>query len=534
MSDVNVQAAQAEYSYDLVPYESQPFAQSQPDQTAAMAKLFGMSPVDPSKARVLELGCSAGGNIISLAARYPGMQVTGVELSRVEVEQGQKMIAEMGLKNIQIRQANILDVVKEKGQYDYIIAHGVYSWVPPHVQDAILQICGDQLSEHGIAYISYNVFPGWKMREVIREMMLFHAGGLTDPKAKLQQGRAILEYARKINSTDSAFGKLLAQEAELVMKANDYYLFHDHMEENNNPCYFKDFAARASSKKLAYLGEASLTDMAPQRFGGDIPQTLAMLSNGSILATEQYMDLFTNRMFRQTLLVKEQQAPKLVRALNPQSVRHLYFSATLTKDTAAPPEGSLGVYRDQHGRALTVGEPTMLALADALVEAQPFTVSVEDVISQLRKRGFGADQSDELLAEAIGSHVLTLLLQGMVKSYFKPQIPAVVADKPLAFAPARQAALDPTAVRANGIKSLPNRFHQASGLNEVQWTYLGMLDGQRTAAQVQDEFIKYFRDGRFTANQNGSPVTDESAVKRVVEEFCSAAQKDFVRLGLMV
>jgi methyltransferase-like protein/cyclopropane fatty-acyl-phospholipid synthase-like methyltransferase len=533
MADVNLQASHPEYSYDLVPYESQPFAQSQPDQTAAMAKLFGMSPVDPAKARVLELGCSAGGNIISLAARYPGMQVTGIELSRVEVEQGQRMIKELGLKNIEIRQANILDVAKEKAQYDYIIAHGVYSWVPEQVQDAILQICGDQLSENGIAYISYNVYPGWKMREVIREMMLFHAGGLTDPKAKLQQGRAILEYAKKINSSDSAFGKLLSQEADLVMKANDYYLFHDHMEENNNPCYFKDFATRAAVRKLAYLGEANLTDMAPQRFGGDIPQTLAMLSNGSILATEQYMDLFTNRMFRQTLLVRQEQASKLVRALNPQSVRHLHVSASLIKDTAPPPSGTLGVYRDQHGRTLTVGEASMQALADALVEAQPFTVSVDDTVALLRKRGYGADQSDELLAEAVGSHILTLLLQGMVKSYFKPQSPVTVGDKPLAFAPARQAALDPSAVRTNGIKSLPNRFHQASGLNEVQWTYLGMLDGKRTEAQVQQEFLQFFRDGRFTANQNGAAVTDESAVAKVVDEFCKAALKDFVRLGLM-
>ena len=142
-------------------------------------------------------------------------------------------------------------------------------------------------------------------------------------------------------------------------------------------------------------------------------------------------------------------------------------------------------------------------------------------------------EEEKILAEAIGSHILTLLLQGMVKNYYKPQLAVSLNDKPLAFAPARQVALDATAVRANGIKSLPNRFHQTSGLNEVQWTYLGMLDGKRTTAQVQEEFLKYFRDGRFTANQNGSPVTDDSSVSKVVDEFCKAALKDFVRLGLM-
>ena len=525
VKSVKEDAAQAKpYSYDLVPYESQPFAQSEPDAIAAMARLFGLSPVPPDKARVLELGCSAGGNIIPLAARYPGMKVTGIELSKVEATEGQETIKALGLKNITIRQADILDVLKEKNEYDYIIAHGVFSWVPEHVQEAILNICGQQLSDDGVAYISYNVYPGWKMREVIREMMLFHAGALTDPAVKLQQGRAILDYARKINSGDSAFGKLLAQEAEIVMKANDYYLFHDHMEENNRPCFFKDFVARGSKYGVVYLGEASLVDMAPQRFGGDIPQTLAMLSNGNILATEQYMDMFTNRMFRQTLLVKESAMPRINRAVSDKSVRHLHFTAELTRGT--PTEGALGVYTDRHGRTLTVREPVMLAVADSLLSHSPYTTSVDDIIALLRERKVGEGLADDVLAEAVGAQIITLLLQGLVKIRFSKKGLVGSAEKPRAFGPARHAL-------EKGARVVPNTFHSVSGVNDVQMFLLKTFDGNTTLAQAQEALAAKFKAGDFNATRDGQPITDPVALAELLKNVTASTVEDFSRSGLL-
>ena len=538
MAEVQVQAGSAPaqpYSYDLVPYESQPFAQSQPDQIAAMARLFGLSPVPPERARVLELGCSAGGNIIPLAARYPGMQVTGVELSKVEVDEGKATIAAMGLKNIEIRQANILDVAKEKKQYDYIIAHGVFSWVPEVVQEAILKLCGSQLSPDGVAYISYNVYPGWKMREVIREMMLYHAGKIEEPQAKLAQGRAILDYARKINNADSAFGKLLAQEADLAMRANDYYLFHDHMEENNRPCYFKDFAERSYKYGVTYLGEASLVDMAPQRFGGDIPQTLNMLSNGNIIATEQYMDFFTNRMFRQTLLVKDTVANKLSRALSGASVRHLHFVGSLTREAVTEDgksKGQLGTYRDANDRTLTVGEPIMLAVADALVDAQPFSASVDSMVTLLRNRKVVPEATtDDTLADAVGVQLLTLMLQGMVKTYYSPIVNPTVGDKPVAFAAARGLVGDAKVL--NRARTVPNVFHQISNVSDPQSALLALMDGSRTMEQLQAGMLARFKDGSFTASQDGQPVIDEAKLSGIVAQFCANTVKDFARSGLM-
>ena len=324
-------------NYDAVPYESFPFGQSHPARMAGMARLFGLAAPDIGKARVLELGCSFGGNLLPMALRYPDATFIGADLSEVQINYANKIKDELGAKNVTFRRANILDLAKESGQYDYIITHGVYSWIPPEVQDAMLELYGRQLSPEGVGYISYNVYPGWKMREVVREMMLFHVGHLTDTKTKLAQARAILQYAGKLHANNqAAFGRLMAEEANLLMRCSDSYIYHEHLEPNNRPCYFHQFVAAAARHKLAYLGESSLADMLPDRHGPDLANTARQISDGNIVACEQYVDLLTNRAFRQTLLVRAERSAAMKRALTAESFKGQHISAQLKIANPAP------------------------------------------------------------------------------------------------------------------------------------------------------------------------------------------------------
>ena len=151
--------------YDAVPYESHPFPQTAPEHLEAIAFVFGLDAPAPGGACVLELGCAAGGNLIPFAARHPGASASGVDLSSVQVGQGDVAIGQAGLSNVELRTFNIADIDAAFGKFDYIICHGVYSWVPAAVQQAILRVCSDNLSDKGVAYVSYNVYPGWKARE---------------------------------------------------------------------------------------------------------------------------------------------------------------------------------------------------------------------------------------------------------------------------------------------------------------------------------------------------------------------------------
>jgi cyclopropane fatty-acyl-phospholipid synthase-like methyltransferase len=178
-------------AYDAVAYISKPFPQTHPDNLATLATLFGLQPPPLDNCRVLELGCASGGNLIPMAVSLPGSTCVGIDLSANQIADGQKTLAALGLKNVQLKHLSILDIDESFGEFDYIICHGVYSWVPEDVQDKILSICAANLARDGVAYVSYNTFPGWHMRGMIRDMMCYHVS------ASPKRGRCSISWPKR-------------------------------------------------------------------------------------------------------------------------------------------------------------------------------------------------------------------------------------------------------------------------------------------------------------------------------------------------
>src|SRR5260370_37085826 len=142
-------------TYEEIPYSSNPFSYTHPDNLATVGMLMGMTPPSVERCRVLELGCAGGGNLIPMALALPESQFLGIDLSPRQIAMGQEVIDTLGLTNIKLRSMSIMDVKDDDGPYDYIICHGVYSWVPAEVQDKILTICNRNLGPTGVAYVSY-------------------------------------------------------------------------------------------------------------------------------------------------------------------------------------------------------------------------------------------------------------------------------------------------------------------------------------------------------------------------------------------
>lgn len=169
-------------SYDRVPYKSHPFRQSHPDRLAVIATLHGMSPPPIERARVLELGCASGGNLLPIADQFPEGTFLGLDLSSRQIQDGQRLIERAGLKNVELRHQDILTFDAPPESFDYILCHGVFSWVPDAVQRKILDICGKCLSPNGVAYVSYNTYPGWHMRGMVRDIMRYRAQFFDKPE----------------------------------------------------------------------------------------------------------------------------------------------------------------------------------------------------------------------------------------------------------------------------------------------------------------------------------------------------------------
>ena len=369
---------ESEPNYDQLPYPSLPIGYTQPGALAAIATLFGATPPDAAKAAVLELGCAAGGNLIPLAARFPACRFLGVDLSERHVKEANERIAKLGLKNIAIHQLDLTRARFDANAYDYIICHGVFSWVPRDAQDAIFRICSESLAPNGIAAVSYNVFPGWHMRRVVRDILLFHADPKASPADRVSRARAALNTIAQIVPGNSPYATLLRNEAKRLATAAASYIHGEFLVEHNAPCYFSEFAARAGQAGLSYLCDGELVTALPDYLSPAVAARVRELSGGNPISLQQYTDFFTGRPFRRSLLVRTANAPKPVLAVDPARARHLHFAADLKRKAGAT-SAVEAVFVDPKRQEIKVTDPVTIAALDRLAAAFPATLTVDEL-----------------------------------------------------------------------------------------------------------------------------------------------------------
>lgn len=312
--------------YSELGYKSMPFPYTTPATLEAYAALVGVSAPNPKTARVLELGATYGGNIISQALFNPDATFVGIELSQEQVEKGNEVIANAGLTNVSLVQSDIASIGSEIGTFDYIIAHGVYSWVDDGVKDALLRLIDEHLAEDGIAYVSYNTYPGWHTMEEVRQLMMFSNRDKAqfNHKEKVLHGKTIgsivgsqiLKYDNLKERNSKFLGALRS-----VMQKDEYYVGHDHLEPNNDPVYFYQFNDHLEAHKLAYLCDADLTLSMVRSFDADIADTLDKLALNDHVAQEQYLDFMLDTTFRKSIICKAKHAESVTYDMgNPELV----------------------------------------------------------------------------------------------------------------------------------------------------------------------------------------------------------------------
>ena len=299
--------------YKELGYKSYPFPFTTPAYLEAYGTLVGLKPPMAKTARVLELGATYGGNIISQAVHNPEATFVGIELSQDQVEKGNKIISDAKLDNVSLLQGDILNFDESLGNFDYIIAHGFYSWISDEMKDKLLDIISNHLADNGIAYVSYNTYPGWHTMEEVRQLMLFANRGYDEltHKEKVLRGKTvgslvgaqILNYDNLKERNSKFLGALRS-----VMQKDDYYVGHDHLEPHNDPCYFYQFNDHLKAHNLTYVCDADLTLSMVRTYDDSIADKLEKLAPNSQADQEQYLDFILDTTFRKSIICKESAA----------------------------------------------------------------------------------------------------------------------------------------------------------------------------------------------------------------------------------
>ena len=460
--------------YDRLPYPSMPFTDTQPAHLAALAALFGITAPEVGCARVLELGCASGGNIIPLAMRFPHARFTGVDLSRRHIDDGGKRIAALALANIRLQQADLTTLDLAGQRFDYVICHGVFSWVPKPTQEAILRLYREILAPNGVATISYNVLPGWHLRMVVRDLCLHYAGTEGTPRHRVARARAALDRVAETSDATEPYGLLLRNEALRLKNVPASYILGEFLAPDNTPCTVRDFIDRVAGHGLDYLCEVDLCAAVPNILEPSVRDRIASIAGASRTAVEQHIDFLTGRLFRRSVLVRRRPAASPQRVLSPDPLDKLHISSPIQLN-AAQSNDQQSVFTDGRARPVTVTNPAVGEAIARLAAAFPATLTMEELLA-----GPGSDPDARAQIEArIRQGVFAMVVAGRASvSVLRLRVGRATDERPTAWAVARAEA-------ASGQPWITSLRHVGMPAHPVLTTLLPHLDGTNDRAALR-------------------------------------------------
>ena len=484
--------------YDAVAYAAQSNALSHPDHMAVVATLFGLEPADVATCRVLELGCSDGANLLPMAANLPNASFVGCDLSPRAIAAARSAVAELGLSNVALFEGDLSALPEALGDFDYMIAHGVYSWVPASVRDAMFTLAQRRLKRNGILFVSYNVYPGCHVRQAVWESLRFHIEHIEGAPARLGAARAFAAALAEPGTTQNPIDALLRQEFKRIAQVTDSALYHDDLAEPNDPVYFREFATHAARYDLRFVAEAKLsttaadTSPAMQRFFGGRGR----------LEREQLLDLAQLRRFRQSLLSRADSATGFAIAHERVALMRIGASVSLMRAAA---EGKPIV--DPEDAPAGDEAKVLQSLFEWMIAIAPETLPVSEIAARL-----AWPQAAPGTPRALDAILTDACVRGSLRpTLHPPPLVAVAGDRPKATAYARWQA-------GHGI-AITNLQHETMQVRDASaLRLLRLLDGSRTRGELA------------TAMADALPGGEPPRVAQRIDEYLA----QFGKLALLV
>ena len=443
-----------------------------------------MAPAPVRHCRVLEIGCAGGANLVSMAFGLPESTFVGIDLSARQIAAAQAFADELGLTNVDLRAMDLMDVTSELGSFDYVIAHGLHSWVPAHVREQLFVVCRDNLAPHGVASVSHNTLPGWHMLGIVRDMMRYRTRHVSDPaeRARLARPMLVRLHAATPASDRSAFASFIATYVKVRFGRfggheawEDSTLLHDELGEFNDPVYLHELVEQASGFGLQYLADAKH----PQTPASDLPPATARLLGelaGDVIEQEQYLDFARHRTFRRTLLCHD--AVTLDRDSRVAALGELHVTAWPLDDEAGDDPVTV------------TDDPLTVAALELLRDMAPQPVLVRALLADACRRAGGMEPDAAALV-----HLSAGLLAAAASDAGGVQLRA---DSPsITVQPSERPCLSPVArCQLRHAPFVSTLLHEQLELRGLDVAVASLLDGRRTRDDLRAELLAQVDSGR--------------------------------------
>lgn len=423
-----------EFAYDSLPYSNNVFAQTHPDGLCASAKLFGLAAPEVEKSRVLEIGCGNGMNLISHAYGLPKAEFVGIDLAKSHIDYANNSVSELGLKNIEFRQIDLMEMsAGEFGKFDYIIAHGLFSWIPPAVREKTLSIYREMLGENGVGFLSYNTYPGWFYTRMVSEIGKIHTQDIEKPLEKIQRAKEFIKFLGENTVQKDVYKFILQNEFYNLENKDAAAIFHDNLSGINQPFYFYEFAEMLAENGFQFLAEAELFSMFLHNSTPEAKRFLEEIDD--FIWRQQYLDFLKGRSFRQTLFCRKNF--ELNRNPQPEILDALFIASGIKAESenseldTAKPENFIGL----DGRKIEINHPLTKTALCHLQEIWGDSVLFSELLkisqNKLQEKGFEAENWEKHLQITRTIFMQLVFQTDLIEIHtYRPGIFTKVSEKP--------------------------------------------------------------------------------------------------------
>lgn len=512
------------FAYDLLEYPPHLQQQMLPALLAPIARVHGIRAASPRNCRLLEVGCGDGLQLLTLAMAYPESSFVGVDLSSAAVARGEAIRCRLGLGNLELVAADLTDWDPGDASFDYVLAHGFFSWVPEHVRTRLLQLCRRHLAPEGIAYISYNALPGCHLRRMVWEMMRHHVRAIEAPMERIAEARRFLEWLAKDVLGEGSYAVAVRSEAhDLLQRTHPSVLFHDDLAAINHPYSVTGFVELATQHGLQFLAEADYCEMSDAVAPAEAVARLDALSAGEVVAKEQYLDFLKGRRFRQTVLCRSE-AP-LQRTIDSEALASMAVVGDLrAQQPADPATGATTRFTSPAGAAVTTDHPFVKEALGKIGDAFPTPILVQDLLDQRQAEGerAGVDDDRSALIEAL----TRAFRHGLVTLVCDPPGYAPIASaKPVA-SPLARLQLEASAPTITSLR--PAMVAIGS---PVTRELLRLMDGSRDRAALLQDLSERMTE---VPPPEGEPAQDAAWWRGKLEPQFEEGMQQIARMALLV
>jgi len=490
-------------------YEALPFVETHPDHLGALSVLFGLRDTAPEPFRFLEIGTATGGHLLPLAARYPQCRFVGIDRAEHSLSLAKARAEKADLGNVVLHLTDLREFEDERSSFDFIVCHGVYSWIPNDARIALRRLIRRHLAPTGVAYVSFNTLPGWHMRGAVRDMLRREVRGIESQAERVAHAREFLQFLGTNFPSEDPARTWILNELDILQQMSNDYLLGEHLVDHNQAEYFEDFARDMADEGLAFVSDAHVPLMFPERLGSEVAATIRARST-DFITTQQTLDLLELRCFRRAVLCRDDAA--LDRRVSAARLEHLAIASRL-EPVDEKPDLSEGVEVSFKGRTGTIASDQVLLKAAlvSMAAESPRGMMFERVVQNVAAL-LGQTDLDRESRARCARNLLGLYTKGAIDVWATERPIALgVAERPRAFSFARHQARE-------GLPFCTSLLHEAVQTDSFDRALIKRLDGTRSVFDAVSAVLEEAQAGIVSVEMNGAPCLDRAVFDEIAEQ----------------